>query len=115
LRGEVAQQSVLLLDRRAIDDIVGFRQHGQEPGDLLRRVLEIVVERNDHLALRRADPAEEGVVLPEVADQVDGPQPGLGCCELTDALPARVGAAVVDQDDLGREVDLGQVLRQRGM
>ena len=83
--------------RRAIDDIETLRQHRQQFGDLLGRMLQIVIHGDDHVILRGADAAQQRIVLAIVAHQVDGMNPGMAICQLADYVPASVRAAVVDQ------------------
>ena len=74
-RGEVAQQAVLLLRGRAVDDVVALIEHGQQLGDFLGRMLKIIVHGDDDGVLRSADAAQQRVVLAVVAHQVDGMNP----------------------------------------
>ena len=90
----------MLVARRAVDDVVAAVELGEQLRDLLRRVLEVVVDRDDDRAVRRADPGEERVVLSVVPHQVDPADARVRRGELLDPLPARVVAAVVDEHDL---------------
>ena len=57
--------------RRSINDVVPFRELCQQPRDLLRRLLQVVVHRDDDVVAARTNAAQECVVLTVVAHQVD--------------------------------------------
>ena len=119
LGGDIAPQPVLLHGRRAVDD-VGFRSEAREKlRDLLRRVLQVVVERDRQLVARPADAAEKRIVLAVVAHQAHALDPRVSLREVLDHRPGAVGAAVVDEDqlELGRRalehrLELAHQLRQ---
>ena len=101
VRGDGAPERLPLLLGRAVDDVVAFRQLLEELRDLFRRVLQIVVERDDHVMARATDPGEQRVVLAVIAHQVDAAHPRVLSGQPADDVPAPVAAAVVDEDDLG--------------
>ncbi len=76
-------------------------EHGvDEDQRLVRRVLQVVVHRDDVVTGRLAQPGQVGVVLAVVAQQVEGDDV-LGVPRAVgDDLPAAVLAAVVDEDQL---------------
>src|SRR5215216_4847133 len=85
--------------RYAVNDVVAFGQLVQQVWDLLRRVLQVVIQRDDDLVAGSAYAAEHGVVLAEVAHEADATHPAVAARYLLNDSPARVLAAVVDQHD----------------
>jgi hypothetical protein len=104
-------------ERRAVDHVhrvAARRERIEQLGDLLGRVLQIVVHGDHDGAGGRPDAAQQGVVLTVVAHQVDAAHARLARRQLQDDLPARVAAAVVDQHDLGARRAAGQHRSQPG-
>jgi hypothetical protein len=91
---------LLPLARAAVDDVVAFVELVQELRDLLRRVLQIVVNRYDRLPARSPDPGEQRVVLTVIPRQIEASNTCVEPRELGDPLPAVVAATVVDEDEL---------------
>src|SRR5687768_15324527 len=89
-----------LLARCAIDHIVPLRQLVQQDGYLLGGVLQIIIERYDDLATRRANAGQKRIVLTKVAHQVNAVDKGVRLRQAANDLPAPIAAAVIDQDDL---------------
>ncbi len=83
-----------------VHDVEALVQLGKEFRDLLGRVLEVVIERDDDLVSRCADPGQESVVLSGVSHQVEAADEVVGGRQLDDPSPARVAAAVVHEDEL---------------
>ena len=92
--------------RRPGVDHVGLLGHrGVEQGpDRLGVVLAVLVHRDDPLAPGRGDAGEGRRVLAEVAAQPDRAHPVVGAGQGADGVVGRVGAAVVDEHDLGDPV-----------
>jgi len=70
----------------------------QQPRDLLGRMLEVVIHRDRGVVAGQAHSAQDRVVLPVVAQQVDPADPWLLGRQLFDDRPGGVLAAVVHQD-----------------
>ncbi len=100
-RCAAAEERVLPLLPHAANDIEAFVHLGQELADLLGRILQVGVERDDHVALDHGESGEDGRVLAEVArefhdhDAIRVPR-GLG----SQQVDRFVAAAVVHEDDL---------------
>ena len=77
---QIAQKTVLFALRRAVHHVVALLQLGQQLGQLLRRVLEIVVHRHDHRAARCPNPTQQGVVLAVVATHFKATHPRINRC-----------------------------------
>ena len=73
--------------------------------------MQIVVNGYDDAASSRPDAAQQGVVLAEVAHQVDAPNELEACSEIFDDNPTAVPTAIVDQNDLARTEVLNQWLQ----
>ena len=114
---DVPPDAVWIPFRRSINDVVPFRELCQQPRDLLRRLLQVVVHRDDDVVAARTNAAQECVVLTVVAHQVDALISGWRP-QRFDRRPAGVAAAVVDQDDFvgraGCADDRNQAVDQRG-
>ena len=77
-----------------------------ELGDLLGRVLEIGVEREDVFAVRRREAGEDGHVLPRVPHELDHlHDAGILRRRLLEDLERTVARAVVREDDLVRAAE----------
>ena len=87
----------LLRDAQHTVEVVG--QGVDELLYLLRRVLQIVVERNHDASARSSPTADERIVLPEVAHELHDAHTRIRRAQLLHARKAAVLAAVVDQDD----------------
>jgi len=78
----------------------------EEADDLARRVLQIVVHGDDPGAARLAQTGHDGVVLAEIARQVDdGKRHRAAAHEIAADGEAVVRAAVIDEDDLVPALD----------
>ena len=97
---------MLLLLRRAVDDVVPFVELRQQSRDLLGWLLKIVVQRDDHLVPAASDATEQRVVLPVVSHKVDADDLGIPERERLDRGPAVIATAVVHQDDFVRRGEL---------
>ena len=95
----VAHEAVCLVLGRSIDDVATVGHFSEQLGNLFGRVLQIVVDRHDQLALRGADAAQQRVVLPVVARQLDASNPRVVLGERLDHRPRIVATAVFDEDD----------------
>ena len=96
---------------RAVNDVPSLLPQGEELRDLLRRMLEVVIYGDGGVVDRRPEAAQQRVVLPVVAHQVDAPDVGITPRQVLDAAPAAFRASIVDQDDfpsqLGRAAQNG--------
>jgi hypothetical protein len=99
-RGEVPPAIVRGLAWLAVDDVDVVAERLEQTGDLLRRMLQVVVHRDHDLAGRGADAAKQRRVLAVVPHEVDAADPGPLAGELADHFPAPVAAAVVDEQEL---------------
>ena len=93
---------MLLAIRGSVHDIEALMQSGEQSWDLLRRILQVVVDGYDDLVPRSPNAAEKGVVLPVVPAEAESPHPGITAGELLDELPGVIATAVLDEDDLER-------------
>ena len=55
---------------RAINNVESLFQLFEQSRDFFGRMLQIVIHRHDHVVFRRADPAEQSVMLAIVAHQI---------------------------------------------
>jgi hypothetical protein len=99
-RSHVAQQAVAFLFRRTVDHVMAFAQHRQQLGNLLGRILQIVVNGDDEFAAGRADAAQQGVVLAVVAAHAQAAHTGVAGTQALDHAPGIVAAAILDEHDL---------------
>ncbi len=97
--GQVPPQAVLLLQGGAVDHVVSFTELGDEPGYLLRRMLQVIVHGDDDAEPGHPDAGEKGIVLAIVPHEVDAPDPRVPLHQTCDDLPARIPAAVVHEDE----------------
>jgi hypothetical protein len=74
---------------------------GQQLRDLLRRVLQVVVDRDDHFPPPpSATPASSALLLAVVPHQVDPADSGIAFGKAARFDPSSVDAAVVDENEL---------------
>src|SRR3990170_3232703 len=71
LRCLAAEPGILPLPAVAADDVVAVFDRRQQLRDFLRRILQVGVERHDHLAARALERRHDRHVLAEVAVEVD--------------------------------------------
>ena len=99
--GEFAEERVPAVLPPAAHGVVALLQLGHQAGNLLRRVLQIRVQGDHHLAPGRLEAGEDGLVLAEIAVKLQGPQVlRIFVVEFGEELPGAVAGAVVHQDDL---------------
>jgi hypothetical protein len=90
----------LFVGRRSVDDIhVGTKAFDQL-ADLLRWVLEVIVQRHDDPVLRCTDPAQQRVVLSVVPTHPYPADAPVMFGQSLDHVPGLVSTAILDQDDL---------------
>ena len=83
------------------DQVVALLEdHAPQGGDLVGRILQVGVHREDHLAFGCGKPAVEGRRLAVVAREADGPDGGVLRLQALDGRPRVVRRAVVDHHDL---------------
>ena len=73
LGGEPAEDGVLAVLPPAPHGVVALIQLGHQAGNLLGGVLQVRVQGDHHLAPGRLKPGKDGLVLPEVAVELQGP------------------------------------------
>ncbi|GHH64168.1 hypothetical protein GCM10017673_06360 [Streptosporangium violaceochromogenes] len=106
---------MLLVVRDAVHQVQAVAlQGGQQQGDLLGRVLEVVVHRDDHLEPRLPDAGDQGVVLAVVARQVDRADALDAAGQLQGRLPGVVRAPVHHEDHLVGDRQAAKDVRQPG-
>ncbi len=99
-RREVSKEPVLLGQRGPVHDVSACIETGEEGGDLLRRVLQIIVERDRAIEPGSTDPTEDRVVLAVVAAELHTSDSLVVPREVADHRPRAVRTAVLDEDDL---------------
>ena len=77
----------------------------EQARDLLRRVLQIGIERDDDGAARVGESREHGSVLARVARERDHGHPMVFRLDDEEFLERPIGAPVVDIDDLGGTIE----------
>ncbi len=103
---------MLLFFRWTVNNVMPFLQSCDQLGHLFRRMLQVVIHGNEDLVTGLPDPAQQGIVLAVIAQQVDRPDPRMLRRELMHDRPAVIGAAIVDQDAFIRVGQRGQHLAQ---
>ena len=95
---------MLLLAEVAVDQLrPGAFLLLDQVGDVLRRQLQIVIDRDGVVAVDLMEPAEGRIVLPKVAREANGNHLGrIFRLEVGEHVPALIAAAVVDEDHLER-------------
>src|SRR6266545_1706158 len=86
--------------RCPVDDIPTLLQLFKQLRQFLRRMLEVVIHRDDKRVLRGADSTQKSAVLPEVTPESDSANPGMLVCQRPDDAPALILATVVYQNEL---------------
>ena len=101
LGGEPPEDGVLAVLPPAPHGIVALIQLGHQAGNLLGGVLQVRVQGDHHLSFGRLKPGKNGLVLPEVAMELQGPDVlRILPVQVGEKLPGAVGGAVVHEDDL---------------
>jgi hypothetical protein len=100
LTGEPSPQSVGLSFGNSIHDIVAIVKCYDQLRNLLRRVLEVIIHRNDNVIASSADTEKQRVVLAKVAHQAKPEDLRTALCEVLHDRPASINASVVNQDHL---------------
>src|SRR5262249_16203305 len=95
---DVAPPAAYAGGRRAAYDVASL-QGFEQIRNFLGRVLQIVVDGDDDIALSGADAREQRVVLSEVAQQIDAANVRSQADETKDLVPRGRRAAVVDEYD----------------
>jgi hypothetical protein len=90
------------LHGRAIHHVGAAIELREKARDVLGRVLQVVVDRDDRVSAGGADTGEQRVVLAVVAQEIEAPEIRVPGGQLGDLRPGVVGAAVVDEDDFRR-------------
>src|SRR4051812_1063675 len=70
-RRDAPENLVLHRLRSAVNDVEAVIELVEKCTDLRRRVLEVVIHRDDHVVASAADPGEQRVVLPVVSHEVE--------------------------------------------
>ena len=87
-------------------------EHGDEPRDVARIVLEVAVGGDDDAAARVIEPGRERGCLPEVPPETNDAETRIVGLKPLEDLKRVVGAAIVDHDDFIRAAGGGQRLGQ---
>ncbi len=96
---------VLARSPHAADVVVAGVHLGQQAGDLLRRILQVGIERDDALAAHVLEAGDDRHVLAVVGVEQDDPRHvGSGQELVLEQRRRAVAAAVVDEDDLVRDM-----------
>src|SRR5258708_2659713 len=85
--------------RNAVDDVAPNLYWPQNPRKLFWRMLQIVVHRYGDIVLGFTNAAERGIVLTEVAQQVNATDPRILVRQVADMTPTSINAAIIDQND----------------
>jgi hypothetical protein len=62
--------------------------------------MKIVIDRDEDLATRGAKPSQRGVALPDIVRKSYGENARIGSRNLRQQRPARIGAVIVDENQL---------------
>ena len=120
---QAAKQGVLAIASHGPDDVEAVADGGHQPGDFLRRILEVGVESHDDVAATLVETGHDGGVLTVVAVEEHAAdltrmRPG----SFLDQGAGSVGTAVIHQQDLERQAGGGgggeaaaDQLRQAGL
>src|SRR5262249_34885992 len=105
---------VFLGEIDSVDQVVLTRVNGvQELGDLLRRVLQVIIQSDNVFPPRMAEAAHEGIVLTVVAHQLNNDDAIIVFrLQLTEYVPRPSSAAVLDEDDFMTEPGPLQYVQQ---
>jgi hypothetical protein len=99
---EIPAGAMASLSGSTIDDVVTLDQLFQKLGDLLWRVLEIIVKGYGHFISPMLCAREQGAVLTVVAHQVEATHFRILVPQLANDSPAFVLATIVYKNDLPR-------------
>lgn len=102
----------------ARDHVVALVELGQQAGDVGRIVLQVGVQRHDHVVARGVDAGGHRRGLAEVAAEADQAEMRIGRAGGLEVVPGAVARAVVHEDDLVGAADARngrvELLRQGG-
>ncbi len=99
--GEGAEPGIQAVFPPAPHGVVALLQLGNELGNVFGEVLKVGVQSDHHLAPGGLKAGEDGLVLAEVADELDNPDlPGMALMEVREKIPGAVGGAVVHENNL---------------
>ena len=107
-RGDIPQQTVLLVLGKTINHLETLLEFGQQFVDLFRWMLQVVVHRYQGVKPGRPNAAEERIVLSVISHQVDSADPVMFHGDPLDDAPALIPAAVIDQQQFVFVRQLGQ-------
>lgn len=93
-------QPVPLPARHTVNDVITLPHLFEQTGDLLRRMLQIIIHRDDRPEPRGTHPAEDGVVLAVVLHEAESADELMFASQTTDLGPAAIPAGIIDEDDL---------------
>ena len=96
-RGDISQETVLLVFGKTINHLETLIEFGHQLVDLFWRMLQVVVHRHKGVKPGRPNAAEECIVLSVISHQVDSADPGEGARQFLDDFPALIPAAIVDE------------------
>jgi hypothetical protein len=87
------------MDSSGVDDVIAFLGFAIEVGDFFGTVLEVAVHDYDPVALGVVEAGGDGIVLAEVAGEIDAFYLGVDSALFHDLVPGVVGRSIVDEDD----------------
>lgn len=98
--GQFPEQGILAVLPPAAHGVVTFLDLCHQAGNLFRRVLQVRVQSDHHLAPGRLKAGEDGLVLAEIAVKLQSPEVfRVLIVELGEDFPGAVAGAVIHQDD----------------
>ena len=89
-----------------IDDLVARIPEPDEVAEQLGRVLQVGVHHHDGPPPRVVDAGRDGRLVAEIAGQVERHDPRVARCQGVEQTGRRIAAAVIDEDDLGRDAEV---------
>ena len=112
-RGKFAGDSVVdAFLAPAARDVVAFLDLGEQRRNILRRVLQIAIERNDHVALRLIETGGKSGGLSEIAAQANDFQTAVGFDQIGQQVEAAIRGRVIHRNDFVRLLNRFQYRRQ---
>ncbi len=88
------------LFRIAVDRVKAFIHLRQKFGNLLRRILEVIIHCDDHIHPRLPDPAQKRIMLAVVPHKAERPNPCVLSRKLLHHGRTCITTVIVDQDQL---------------
>jgi hypothetical protein len=112
-RGQAARPVAIdAVGAPAAGDVVALGELGEQLRQIFRRMLQVAVHGDDHLAQGVIEAGGERGRLAVVAGQFDDADGGIAGAEAAQRQVAAVAAAVIDEDDLVGQADGDQHARE---